>query len=112
MEFKENLTNESLGNKFKSQFELVNYAIKLAENMIKTGRAPRVSVDIENTALQVVAEIAENRDVLEEIPDLDVDIEEEILVNGKFTEEKGSRKAEGLGKKSKAIKIKLEEDDE
>jgi DNA-directed RNA polymerase subunit omega len=33
---KENLTNEKLRNKFANQFELVSYAIRLADNMIKT----------------------------------------------------------------------------
>ena len=31
---KVNLTNEKMKSKFKSSFDLVNYAIKLAENMI------------------------------------------------------------------------------
>jgi hypothetical protein len=50
-------TNEKLAKKFKSQFDLVNYAIKLAENMIKSGRASRVRTPIQNRAFQILAEI-------------------------------------------------------
>ena len=67
MEIKEPLTNEKVVKKFKSQFELVSYAIKLAENMIKTGRGPRVEIDNQNCALQVIAEIAQGKDLLDEI---------------------------------------------
>jgi hypothetical protein len=68
MEKKENLTNEKLRNKFANQFELVSYAIKLAENMIRTGRAPRVKTETQNASLNVLAEIASGKDVLEELP--------------------------------------------
>lgn len=64
---KESLTNEKLLNKFTNQFELVNYAIKLAENMIHTGRAPRVRTDTQNSSLNVLAELTAGKDVLEEI---------------------------------------------
>lgn len=64
---KESLTNEKLLNKFINQFELVNYAIKLAENMIRTGRAPRVRTDTQNSSLNVLAELTAGKDVLEEI---------------------------------------------
>ena len=68
MVIQENLTNEKLIKKFKSQFELVSYAIRLAENMIKTGRDSRVKTDIQNRALQILAEIAENKDRFDDIP--------------------------------------------
>lgn len=67
MEKKERLTNEKLLNKFNNQFELVNYAIKLAENMIRTGRAPRVRTETQNSSLNVLAELSAGKDVLEEI---------------------------------------------
>lgn len=51
------LTNEKLAKKFKSQFDLVNYAIKLAGNMIKSGRAARVRTPNQNRAYQILAEI-------------------------------------------------------
>jgi DNA-directed RNA polymerase subunit omega len=64
---KERLTNELLKHKFKSQFDLVRYAIRLAENMIKTGREPRVDIDIENPAMEILAEIIAGKDHFDEI---------------------------------------------
>jgi len=64
----QDLTNESVKKKFKSQFELVGYAIKLAENMIKTGRGPRVKSDSQNVAIHVLDEIKEGLDKFEDIP--------------------------------------------
>jgi len=61
------LTNEDLRRKFTNQFELVTYAIRLAENMIRSGRPPRVLLDVENPALVVLEEIAEGKDHFEEI---------------------------------------------
>ena len=62
-----NLTNQQISKKFVNQFDLVNYAIRLAENMIRTGRAPRVKVDVDNPVVQVLAEILEGKDKFEEI---------------------------------------------
>lgn len=67
MEFKDRLTNEELRKKFKSQFELVKYAITLAENMIHTGREPRVKTEVTNRAMQILEEIAMGRDKFDEI---------------------------------------------
>jgi hypothetical protein len=64
------LTNEQLAKKFnKSNFELVNYAIKLAENMIRTGRDARVKSDVQNRAMLVLEEIHEGKDHFDEIID-------------------------------------------
>lgn len=60
MEYK--YTNEALRKKFKNQFELVSYAISLAENMIATGRGPLVKTDMQNRAMQILAEIAAGKD--------------------------------------------------
>ncbi len=65
MRGKFNLTNESIRGKFQSNFELVNYAIGLVEVMVKTGRAPRVHIDIENPAVQVIEEILTGKDRFE-----------------------------------------------
>lgn len=62
MEKKESLTNESIRKKFKSQFELVNYAIKLSEQMIQSGRAPLVLTESENPAVIIIEEIGEEKD--------------------------------------------------
>ena len=60
------LTNESIRKKFKSQFELVNYAIKLSEQMIHSGRAPMVDTESENTAVIIIDEINEGKDIYDE----------------------------------------------
>lgn len=64
---KASLTNETIAKKFPSIFELVNYSIRLAENMIKTGRDPRVKSESNNKALLVIDEIAQNVDKFDEI---------------------------------------------
>ena len=74
MEINDSLTNEKILKKFKSQFELVNYAIKLAENMIHTGRDTRVKTEAQNRALQIVQEIEQDKDRFDEI------IKEEVVV--------------------------------
>lgn len=66
---KEGLTNEKLRKKFKSQFDLVGYAIKLADNMIMSGRGPRVRTETQNPAMQVLAEIAADKDQFDVIVD-------------------------------------------
>ncbi len=73
------LTNEELRKRFDSQFELVNYAIRLAENMIKTGRDTRIKTDVHSKAFQILAEIREHKDSF----DLTVvDTDEETGING------------------------------
>lgn len=64
---KVHLTNEDLTYKFKSSFDLVNYAIKLAENMIKTGRDARVKSEVQNRAMLILEEIQEGKDQFDEI---------------------------------------------
>jgi DNA-directed RNA polymerase omega subunit len=61
------LTNEDLRNKFKSSFDLVTYAIRLAENMIKTGRDARVKSDVQNRAMLILEEIHQGKDQFDEI---------------------------------------------
>jgi len=68
MEHKVRITNEEINKKFKNQFELVNYAIKLAENMLKTGRDARIKSDVQNRALQILEEIVTGKDQFDEIP--------------------------------------------
>lgn len=57
-----NLTNEKIISRFESQFDLVNYAIKLAENMVKSGRAPRIKSDKQSKAFIVLEEIIQGKD--------------------------------------------------
>ena len=61
------ITNETLKKKFQNQFELVSYAISLAENMIVTGRDPRVKTDTQNRAMQVLEEIVAGKDQFEPV---------------------------------------------
>lgn len=69
MTFEEDLTIEQLSRDYqtKSQFDLVNYAIGLAVEMIRTGRGPRVKIRSENRASQVLAEMYDGKDVLNSI---------------------------------------------
>lgn len=62
-----NLTNQKISKRFVNQFDLVNYAIRLAENMIKSGRGPRVKVDGDNPVVQILAEIQEGKDKFDDI---------------------------------------------
>lgn len=78
MEKRDPLTTEEIKKKFKSQFDLVNYAIRLAENMIKTGRDPRVKLEVQNRAMNILAEINEGKDRLDDIP-AEPEAEEEIV---------------------------------
>ena len=62
-------TNELLSKKFVNNFDLVNHAILLAENMILSGRDSRVKLDVQNRAMHILAEIQEGKDHFEEIKD-------------------------------------------
>ncbi len=74
-EVKVHLTSEYLTSKFINQFDIVNHAIKLAENMILSGRGARVRIDVigMNPANIVLEEIAQGKDYLEEMLDDDED---------------------------------------
>lgn len=75
MKAKPQLTNEKISKKFRNQFDLVNYAIQIANEMVISGRKPRVKSETENTALNVIAEIMSDKDKLDaEINTTDVEI--------------------------------------
>lgn len=68
MDLRNYLTNEKMRKKFVSQFDLVNYAIKLAANMIHTGREePRVKTDNKNRATQILSEILNGKDRFDDV---------------------------------------------
>ncbi len=67
MENKETLTNEKLKTRFTSMFDLVNYAIDVAENMILTGREPNTFTGVQNRAVQVLDEIEKHKESFEEV---------------------------------------------
>lgn len=80
MDIKDYLTNEKIRKRFHNQFDLVNYAIKLAENMIISGRDPRVKTDSQNRSLQVLTEILHGKDHLDDLtPDTD-SLEESVVI--------------------------------
>lgn len=94
---RDQLTNEELRKKFKSQFELVNYSISLAENMIKSGRGPRIKTDTQNRALHVLDEIILGKDQFDEIA---VEVEEMIIVEAPVRDEtNGKRRGSEFGSK-------------
>ena len=62
----DNLTHEDLSKKFKNNFDLVIYAIKLAKNMIRSGREPSLYAPVQNKASIVLNEIEHGRDRFEQ----------------------------------------------
>jgi hypothetical protein len=72
---KETLTNEKLRNRFPNLFELVDYAIDLVDNMVQSGRGPRVRINNENPAVIVLEEISEGKDVIDPLPAAPVAVE-------------------------------------
>lgn len=62
------LTSERLRKRFISQFDLVNYAIRIAKNWVETGRDINVSTDIQNPAFNILEEIASHKEVMAEKP--------------------------------------------
>lgn len=82
-QFKNFLTSEELSKKFINPFDLVNYAIRLADNMLKSGRPPRINVDTDNPAVQILEEIEAGKDKFEEIiaPQDEVSVETMTTVN-------------------------------
>lgn len=67
MYLKDSLTNESLSKRMPSSYELVNYAIRLAKNMVEVERDARVSTPgIINSAYLILEEISHGKDAFEE----------------------------------------------
>jgi len=94
MEHQEDLTNEQIKKKFKSQFELVGYAIKLAENMIQSGRGPRVKSDSQNVAIHILDEIKSGLDKFEDIPK-EVKADPSDAINGRPYQRDSNQKDSG-----------------
>lgn len=65
MKFDSSLTNEKIKKNFDSQFDLVNYLIHQAQDMIASGRSSRVKTHSDNIAVNVVAEVVAGKDKLE-----------------------------------------------
>jgi hypothetical protein len=56
------LTNEKLLKRFKSQFELVDHAIHIAEHMVKSGKEGRGRPENQNVALEVIDDLQDHAD--------------------------------------------------
>ncbi len=76
-DYKDCLTNEILQKRFKSQFDLVRYAIKLAVRKVELNKDATYP-DLENIATEVLEEIAEGYDSCDEEL-CDVEEEEEVV---------------------------------
>ncbi|MBS4170869.1 MULTISPECIES: hypothetical protein [unclassified Neochlamydia] len=100
-----NITNEALKKKFKNQFEMVGYAISLAENMILTGRDPRVKSDTQNRALQILEEIVAGKDHLEPVVLENKRQEEKDATRHYFGENDGGSSSKGSSERKRARKI-------
>lgn len=92
------LTNEEVVKKFKSNFDLVNYAIQLADNMIRTGRDARVKSEIQNRAMLILEEIHEGKDHFDEIDadiktsSIEIDMDSRVPVHIAYEEIPEKRK--------------------
>lgn len=106
MDYSDHLTNEEIKKKFKSQFELVGYAIKLAENMIRTGRAARIKSESQNPAMLTLGEIEEGVDHFDEIPKEVVHSYEAIIE--KTIEVKGEEPSPKASERKRARKLLVE----
>lgn len=95
MDKKDFLTTEGLSKRFVSPFDLVNYAIRLADNAIKTGRAMRVTSDSQNLAQELLLEILNNKDtfeeVIEEVPEQEIAVKVETVAIVEKTKGKGKQ---------------------
>jgi hypothetical protein len=73
---RDSLTIEQLNREFKSNFELVNYAISIAKSIVTTGRDSRVPTDVKNPAYWALLEIEKGRDVLQDVESTEEEGEE------------------------------------
>lgn len=99
MDKKDPLTKEAIRQKFKSQFDLVNYAIKLSKQFIHSGRAPRIRGDNKNPAVIIIGEIEEGKDQFDDIDSLQEETKEmkraqEIIEEASFQKPAPPQKTE------------------
>ena len=93
MMLKDTLTNQSLSDKYPNSFELVNYAISLAKNMVDVERDCVVPVDgIINNAYQILEEIAQGQDRMHERQVKEPAFNSEEMREAKPEEKKPKRK--------------------
>lgn len=93
------ITNEFIAKKFRNSFDLVLYAIRLAKNMIKSGREPALYSTMQNRATLVLKEIEEGKDRFEDLSkNIPKDTAEERIVELQsaihlFEEREGKKKS-------------------
>ncbi len=100
MEIRENLTTEKINKTFENQFDLVNYAIKMVEELVMSGRHTRVKYDVDNPALIVLEEILKGKDKFEEEKE-----EKKIVYEDLVPKEEDPKKAKKEARKTKSTKI-------
>lgn len=79
MQVREFLTTEQMAKRFKSPFDLVNYAIELAKNAIATGRAMQITTDVQNLAQLILLEILNYQDTFDSAFDDEDEDDEEFI---------------------------------
>lgn len=100
----DHLTNERLRNMFDNQFELVNYAIKMAEHFIKSGREPFVHQDTQNLASQILEVIESGKDRFREMPNEETFIAEvESVFLGTDSDEEDDDEGEGYEEETQTV---------
>ena len=107
MESKDSLTNEIISKRFENQFDLVNYAIGIAQEMIHSGRGPRVKTDTENPALQVIEEIIAGKDIFEDEESSGKDQSREETPENSDEEDKNTQKSSDASNKKNTEKKKV-----
>ena len=79
-EYNEYLTNEMLHRRFKSQFDLVRYAIKLAVQKVVDEQAlPYIEAESENIPAETLFDIAEGCDELRPRQEIAAEVDEVIV---------------------------------
>jgi hypothetical protein len=78
MEREKKLTNELISKRYKSQFDLVNHAIRLAAHHIQAGHEPSVG-SADNIVNDVLNDIALGRDTYEDWEEEEEAAEETII---------------------------------
>lgn len=67
MNYEEHLTIEGLSELYDNRFELVNRAINLAVDKIRSGRGPRIQVNCQNISAVILAEMRVGQGYLDTI---------------------------------------------
>ena len=98
LSYKDCLTNELLQKRFPSQFDLVRYAIRKAENEIRTGKEHTHTTGNQNLAFSILSEIANHKNSL--VQEEDESLEVEDVLAQKISQEE---KKEPSRKKNRAV---------